>query len=193
MLVAEKKVTLDEYMQMPIGAPYQYIDGYLIPWPSRTTLHQLVLGNIIESFLNYEEENGGICIMGPIETILDDHNSFQPDFVYITEKRREIVKDYIYGAPDLVVEILEVINAYYDLRPKKNIYEKYGVKEYLIIDPIQLNAELYVLKDGAYYLHQKAQKTDILRTAILPGLIFDMVKVFNKTERLSSYNKKEGS
>jgi Uma2 family endonuclease len=192
MLVAEKKITIDEYMKMPIGAPYQYIDGYLIPWPSRTTLHQLVLGNIIGSFLNYEEENGGICPMGPIETILDEHNSFQPDFVYVTEERREIVKDYIYGAPDFVVEVLEVINAYYDLRPKKDIYEKYGVKEYLIIDPIQLTSELYVLKDGVYYLHQKIQKTDILRPAKLPNLIFDMNSVFHNTEKLLTYNKKEG-
>ena len=194
MLVAEKKITLDEYMKMPIGAPYQYIDGYLIPWPSRTTMHQLVLGNIIRSFLNYEEENGGICFMGPIETILDDHNSFQPDFVYITEERREIVKDYIYGAPDFVVEILEIRNAYYDLRPKKDIYEKYGVNEYLITDPLLQNADLYVLKDGAYYLHQKAQKSEMLPSARLPNLIFDMNIVFNDTEWLiSNYNKKEGS
>lgn len=142
MLVDEKKITLDEYMKMPIGAPYQYINGRLIDRPSRTVVHQLVLGGLIRSFVNYEEENGGICIMGPIETILDEHNSFQPDFVYITEECREIVKDYIYGAPNFVVEILEPKNAYYDLRPKKDTYEKYGVNEYLIIDPFQMNAEL---------------------------------------------------
>jgi len=194
MLVAEKKITLDEYMKMPIGAPYQYIDGYLIPWPSRMTMHQLVLGNLVLAFSNYEEEHGGICIMGPIETILDDQNSFQPDFVYVTEERREIVKDYIYGAPDFVVEILEIKNAYYDLRPKKDIYEKYGVNEYLIIDPILRNAELYVLKDDAYYLYQKAQKSDMLSSARLPNLIFDMNKVFDDTEWLiSKYDVKEGS
>ena len=49
--------------------------------------------------------------MGPIETILDDKNSFQPDFAYIAADRAEIVKDYIYGAPDLVVEVLYEKNA----------------------------------------------------------------------------------
>jgi Uma2 family endonuclease len=178
MLVDEKKVTLDEYMKMPIGAPYQYINGRLIDWPSRSVVHQLVLGNLILSFMNYEEENGGICIMGPIETILDDHNSFQPDFVYIMEERRDIIKDYIYGAPDFVVEILEVKNAYYDLRPKKDTYEKYGVNEYLIIDPFLRSAELYVLNDGAFYLDQRAKRGQHLSSVMLPNLVFDMNKIF---------------
>jgi len=178
MLVDEKKVTLDEYMAMPIGAPYQYINGRLVDWPSRTVIHQLVLNGVILSFVNYEEENGGVCIMGPIETILDDYNSFQPDFIYITEERRDIIKDYIYGAPNFVVEILEPKNAYYDLRPKKDAYEKYGVNEYLIIDPFQKNADLYVLKDGAYYLDQKAQKNQRLSSVMLPNLVFDMNKIF---------------
>lgn len=179
MVVDEKKITLKEYMAMAIGAPYQYINGRLIDWPSRTVTHQLVLNGIIFSFTNYEEENGGICIMGPIETILDDYNSFQPDFIYITDERRDIIKDYIYGAPNFVVEILEPKNAYYDLRPKKDVYEKYGVDEYLIIDPFQMNADLYVLKDGVYYLHQRVQKNELLYSAKLPNLIFDMGTIFN--------------
>jgi Uma2 family endonuclease len=150
----------------------------LIDWPSRTVTHQLALNGVVLSFTNYEEENGGICIIGPIETILDDQNSFQPDFIYITEDRRGIIKDYIYGAPNFVVEVLEPENAYYDLRPKKDAYEKYGVSEYLIIDPFQMNADFYVLKDGAYYLHQKAYRTEKIHSVILPGLTFDLAKIF---------------
>jgi Uma2 family endonuclease len=112
-------MTINDYMKMPIGAPYQYINGRLVDWPSRTVIHQLVLNGVIFSFANYEEENGGICIMGPIETILDDYNSFQPDFIYIADERRDIIKDYIYGAPNFVVEILEPVNAYYDLHLNK--------------------------------------------------------------------------
>src|SRR5215469_2611593 len=123
MLLYEKRVTLDEYMQMPEGAPYQLIGGYLVPWPSRTPMHQTVLGNLNLEFMDYDDKYGGICLMGPIETILDEFNSFQPDFIYITESRREIVKDYIHGAPDFVIEVLSIENGYFDLRPKKDIYE----------------------------------------------------------------------
>jgi Uma2 family endonuclease len=78
----------------------------------------------------------------------------------------------------LVVEVLWEKNAYYDLRPKKDIYEKYGVKEYVIIDPIAQNADLYVLRDGVYYLHQKTQKNEIVHSLILPGFAIELAKVF---------------
>ncbi|SEO25672.1 Putative restriction endonuclease [Mucilaginibacter sp. OK283] len=116
--------------------------------------------------------------MRPIEVILGNQNSFQPDIVYVAEERRDIIRDYVYGAPDIVVEVLWEKNAYYDLRPKKDTYEKYGVKEYIIIDPIAQNADLYVLRDGAYYLHQKAQKSETLKSMILPGFATELEKVF---------------
>jgi Uma2 family endonuclease len=108
MLVDEKKVTLDEYMRMPIGSPYQYINGCLVDWPSRTIGHQVALGNLAASIANYKDkvQNKGLFLIGPIEVILDDQNSFQPDFAYVAVERLDIVKDYIYGPPDLVVEIL---------------------------------------------------------------------------------------
>jgi Uma2 family endonuclease len=180
MLAVDKKITLAEYMQMPIGAPYQYINGILVDWPSRTVNHQIALMNVITAFMNYEDRtnNQGIYIPGPIEVILDDQNSFQPDFIYISKERSEILKDYIYGAPDVVVEILWEKNAYYDLRPKKDTYEKYGVKEYIIIDPIQQNADLYLLKDSVYYMHQKAQTREVLKSTLLPGLEFKTAELF---------------
>jgi Uma2 family endonuclease len=180
MLMAEKKITFEEYMQLPVGAPYQYINGCLIDWPSRTPTHQIVLGKVTTTIVNYKDgtSNGGLFLIGPIETILDDQNSFQPDFVYIAKNRLDIVKDYIYGAPDLVVEVLWEKNAYYDLRPKKDGYEKYGVKEYIIIDPIAQNADLHILKNDMFYLDQKAECDEILRSVLLPGLTFDLSKIF---------------
>ena len=181
MLTSEKKISFEEYMSMPISAPYQYINGCLIDWPSRTPAHQIASGGVVLQMTNYanKSKNKGIFLMGPIEVILDDQNSFQPDFVYIAEDRKDMLKDYIYGAPDLVVEILWEKNAYYDLRPKKDTYEKYGVKEYLIIDPLAKNADLYILKNGQFYMDQKAQ-TQHLHLNILPDLILDLDMIFRK-------------
>jgi len=109
----------------------------------------------------------------------DEGNVYQPDLIYISNDRiSEIVADRIEGAPDLVVEILSPSNAYYDLRQKKDVYEKYGVKEYIIIDPIAQNADLYVLREGVYYLQQKASKTETLNSIVLPGLQIELLKLF---------------
>ena len=110
----------------------------------------------------------------------DDGNVLQPDVLYISEQRKdEIIKDRIEGAPDLVIEILSPSNAYYDLRQKKDIYQKYGVKEYIIVDPIALNCEMYIWANGTFQLNQKAEKTEQLHSVLLPDLRFELVKIFS--------------
>jgi len=149
--------------------------------PSPNPDHQTLsfrIGLILGFFLESKNDNGYVA-SAPCDVKFDDGNILQPDLLYITEQRKsEIVKERIIGAPDLIVEILSPSNAYYDLRQKKDIYEKYGVKEYIIIDPVLINADLYALKDGIYYLHQRAEKTELLNSLILPGLSFDLKRIF---------------
>ena len=182
MLAVEKKkkYTVDDYMMLEEGAPFQLINNELIMSPSPNSIHQAItarLSRIILNFLNSKHEDGYIGIS--MDVVFDKNNVFQPDVLYVAEDRAmAIVKERIEGAPDLVIEILSPSNAYYDLIQKKEVYEKYGVKEYIIFDPIATNAHLYALKDGIYYLHQKAQKDELLRSIILHGFSFDLNYIF---------------
>jgi Uma2 family endonuclease len=148
--------------------------------PSPLALHQQIMFDLSEIIVLFNIQNGrkGRWMYAPMDVKFDDGNVLQPDVLYITEGRKEIIKERVEGAPDLIIEILSPSNAYYDLRQKKDIYEKYGVKEYIIIDPIEQSAELYALKDGAYYLHQKAQNNEQLNSVVLPSLNFDLNKIF---------------
>jgi Uma2 family endonuclease len=183
MLTVEKKkkYTVDDYMTLEEGAPFQLINYDLIMSPSPILLHQVISRRIvfvISIFLDNKNDDG-VLVYAPMDVKFDEGNILQPDILYISaERKSEIIKERIEGAPDLVIEILSPSNAYYDLRQKKDIYEKYGVKEYIIVDPIQENADLYVLKDSAYYLHQKGQKNEQINSVILPGLSFDLNKIF---------------
>jgi len=184
MLAVEKKkkYTADEYMMLDEGAPFQLVENDLIMSPSPSLIHQLVLGEFYDTIKSFVKNtnNKGLVVLSPMDVRFDNDNIFQPDLIYISkEKASEIVKDIIEGAPDLVIEILSPSNAYYDLRPKKDIYQKYGVKEYIIVDPIAFNCELYVLKGGVYQLHQKVEKTELLNSVLLSGLTFDLNKIFD--------------
>jgi len=59
----------------------------------------------------------------------------------------------LHGAPDLVIEILSPPTAKYDLEDKKDVYERYGVKEYWAVDPV--SKQIYFFKlvkdDGLTY------------------------------------------
>ncbi len=183
MLTVEKKkkFTADDYVQLEEGAPFQLINYDLIMSPSPLLIHQLILGEFYDALKAFIRETGnqGLVVLPPMDVHFDEGNTYQPDLIYISKERiAETAKDRIEGAPDLVVEILSPSNAYYDLIQKKEIYEKYGVKEYIIFDPIAKNAHLYALKDDAYYLHQKAQKGELLHSLILPGFNFDLTYIF---------------
>jgi len=126
-----------------------------------------------------DKVDDGFLVYSPMDVKLDEGNIFQPDVLYVAPERKEqIVKDRVEGAPDIVIEILSPSNAYYDLVQKKDIYEKYGVREYIIFDPIADTASLYAIKDGVYYLHQKAQANELLNSLVLPGFSFDLAKIF---------------
>jgi Uma2 family endonuclease len=124
-------------------------------------------------------ENDGLAAFSPIDVKLDDGNVYQPDLVYISKDRAgELARDRIEGAPDMVVEILSPSNAYYDLRQKKDVYERYGVQEYIIVDPIATEVELYSLKEGVFQLQQKARGNGAINSLVLPGFTIQLSDIF---------------
>jgi Uma2 family endonuclease len=182
MLIADKKkYTVDDYLMLEEGAPFQLINYDLVMSPSPIPIHQVISVKITQAIANFldQKDDNGFLVSAPMDVMFDDGNVLQPDILYISENRvAELVKNRVEGAPDLIIEILSPSNAYYDLRQKKDIYEKFGVIEYIIIDPVQENADLYLLQDGVYHLHQKAQKNEILNSVILQGLGIELARLF---------------
>lgn len=183
MLTTEKKkYTAQDYLMLEEGAPFQLVNYDLIMSPSANAFHQRLsfkLSLIIAAYFT-EKNSTGEWLFAPMDVKFDEGNIFQPDILFIVEERRaELVKNIVEGAPDLVIEILSPSNAYYDLRQKKDIYEKYGVKEYIIVDPIDESVEIHSLENGKYTLKQKATKSEQLTSILLPELSFDLTKLFS--------------
>jgi Uma2 family endonuclease len=183
MLAVEKKkkYTVEDYMLLEEGEPFQLIENDLIMSPSPSLVHQLILGEFYDTLktFNRTQNLNGLVVLSPIDVYFDNDNVYQPDIVFISADRKNLIVDgRLQGAPDIVIEILSPSNAYYDLRQKMGVYEKYGVSEYIIVDPIQENADSYVLKDDIYHLHQRAEKPGTLNSFSLPGLSFDLIKIF---------------
>ena len=105
------------------------------------------LGGIIWQFLR-----GKKCqVMMEAEVVFDEDNKFIPDLIVVCDPDK-IKKNHIEGAPDFVVEVLSPSTRRRDITTKKEIYEKYGVKEYWIISPKDEAIEVYILRDGRYEL-----------------------------------------
>ena len=81
---------------------------------------------------------GQVCV-SPVDVVLDARKGLvvQPDIVFVSNARLEIVRDQIWGAPDLVVEVLSNATRRRDRTTKWRWYRQYGVREYWLIDPIE--------------------------------------------------------
>jgi Uma2 family endonuclease len=144
----KKKFTYADYAKLPEGAPYQLIGGELVKSPAPTVLHQEINVTLFQKLFQFQRQGKGKAFFAPLDVYLSDTETYQPDLMFITNDRLEIIKEKnIRGAPDLVMEVLSPGTAYYDLRHKKDVYAEHGVREYWIVDPMERSIEVYENRD----------------------------------------------
>ncbi len=128
---------MEVFKMLPEGTRCELIDGIIYMSPAQTISHQGTLTSLTGQFYNFvTKSKRGEIFVSPIDVYLDNKkNAFQPDLIFIAKENGSIIKeDGIYGAPDLVIEVLSKGTKEFDLTKKKNVYEKSGVKEYWVVD-----------------------------------------------------------
>jgi len=176
----EKIYTYEDYQSLPEGAPYQLIGGELILTPAPSIYHQIISGKLqfkLRAFVT--EQNLGLILYAPVDVYLGETETFQPDILFIAKERMGIVEPArINGAPDLVVEILSPATAYYDLRKKFKVYERYGVKEYWIVDTEDKSVQVFVHRDGKLVLDQESGAAGEVYSRLLSGFFVHLDGIF---------------
>ena len=130
----------------------ELIDGKIVLMsPRPATDHIRTAGNIYHILRSYLR--GKRCKVFPdgMDLYLTDTDRFIPDVMVVCDHSK-IKNDGIHGAPDLVVEVLSPSSIKRDRIYKKSIYEKCGVREYWIVNPMDKSIDVYCLKDGVYQL-----------------------------------------
>lgn len=144
-IAAEEYFQLAEYEQHDL---IQLIDGEVISGMPPVPRHQSIVGEILFLFLTIVKAKGGKAFTSPIEVFLDQHNVFEPDVLFLRpDSRCEVGDKRLQGAPDLVVEVLSPGTAKHDRKQKFAAYEKHGVTEYWIVDPVHQVIEVWTTGD----------------------------------------------
>ncbi len=137
--------------------------------------------NISMTLANYVKANKlGVVRTAPLDVHLDRRNIFQPDVLFISNDRREILRDWVYGAPDLVVEILSPGTASFDRSKKKRQYGKYGVREYWIVSTERRTIEVFVNQGNKMISQNVLSGRDKLSSPLLPGFELAVRQVFEE-------------
>lgn len=166
-------LTYDDYLHLPDdGRRYEILEGVLYVTPSPQTAHQVVLRNLGFFLLEFLRRNNlGELLYAPMDVVLSRTNVCQPDLLYISRERLHIMEERnISGAPDLVVEILSPTTASQDRVLKAQVYARYGVDFYWLVDPEARTLEEYRREGETFTLLGTLAGEEVFRPALFPGL-----------------------
>jgi len=173
--------TYEDYRELPNdGKTYQIIGGRLFMVPAPSTRHQEISGNlgfIVRRFV--KKQNSGKVYNAPIDVVFSSVNVVQPDIVFISKNRLRIIKEKgIFGAPDWIIEIVSPSSDKIDIKLKRDLYERFGVREYWIVYPDDEKVEVYLLKEGRYKLKGTFSKDETLEVKVIENLKVNLKEIF---------------
>ncbi len=165
--------TYEDYKRLPDDNwRYEVIEGELFMSPAPNTHHQRVIARLEFAMMKHvEAKKLGEVLHAPIDVRLGDlANPVQPDVLFICQDRLNIIrKDWIEGAPDLIVEVLSPSNWIDDRRTKYRIYALAGVREYWIVDPDKRQIEIFALRGSDYELSSRFGPGERAASEVLSG------------------------
>lgn len=172
------RLSADAFLSLPeTETRVQLIDGVLTMAPAPVPAHQKTVARLYR-VVDDAKPNGEV-VLSPIDVYLDDENVVQPDIFWVAEQGACVEYDTHYrGAPDLIIEVLSPGTAKHDRSDKFKLYERHGVREYWMVEPVAKFVEVWRLEDdrfvqqGAYEAGESFESTTLGVLITLAG-IFD--------------------
>jgi len=180
LLDYKQNYTYADYIQWDDDLRRELIDGVIYDMSAPNRHHQKMLGNLFMQFRMFLEDKQCEVYLAPFDVRLkadtSDNTVVQPDLVIICDDSK-LDDAGCKGVPNMVVEILSPSTAQYDKTIKLCTYQKVGVHEYWIIDPISKILLVNRLSNGIYItlMYNNEEKVPV---ETLEGLSIDLVKVF---------------
>jgi len=180
VMQTRQQMTTAEFFELPEQSkPTELIYGELVVSPTPIPKHQNVMGNTYTVIRQISKTVGGKVFAAPLEIYLDDRVIPQPDVMWIAANSKCIIDEKrLIGPPDLVVEIFSPGSVLYDRDDKFNIYQRYGVREYWMIDPTEEYVEVYELIDGKFVRQGIYGLGKQFTSHILGGATIEVDKIF---------------
>jgi Uma2 family endonuclease len=129
---------------------------------------------------DYEHRAGGGVVVAPFDIVLSDYDALQPDVVFFGDAKRAGI-DPLQGAyvvPDLAIEVLSRSTEARDRGRKMALLAHYGLPEYWLVDPSVNVLEVHARSAGGFVLIRAFESSELVTSATLPGLSFDLDRLF---------------
>ncbi len=183
----DAKCTYEDYCKWSDEERWELIDGVAYNMtPAPTLKHQIISRNLLTRLTVFLAGKSCQPFAAPTDVVFDEYNVVQPDILVVCNKEKLSCAN-IQGPPDLVVEILSPATSRKDRREKKALYERFGVREYLVIDPANETVERVVHVDGRYGSPDVFGWDETMTMTLFPELELNLWEIFEK-ERVEAVN-----
>jgi len=178
------RFTYDDFVQFPDdGKRHELIDGEHYVTPSPNLKHQAVLGNLHLLIAGWLVERPiGRVFFAPFDVVFTNVDVVEPDLLYMSNARASevLTAANVQGTPELVVEVGSPTTRRRDETIKRRLYERTGVTEYWVVDPVLDVVRVYRRTENGFArpAELSTEAGDVLTTPLLPGLELPLARIF---------------
>lgn len=136
-------------------------------------VHQRVVRDVSTAMQAHVDKLGlGEVLFAPVDVVLDAARALvvQPDILFIASDRADLVGNKIYGAPDLVVEVLNPLPRVGKLEERVGWFAAHGVREVWLVQLTRRTVEIMICEDGRVATQHFVQRGAPLGSKVLPTL-----------------------
>ena len=179
--------TYADYLTWPDDERWEIIEGVVYDMtPAPTVRHQRILGLLHVEIATALKGRTCEVLLAPLDVRLAEGrvedreicSVVQPDLLVVCDPKK-LDRAGAVAAPELLVEILSPSTAFKDQTAKLSLYEKHGVQEYWIINPVRDTVQVYLLgDDGLFVKPEEFRKGETLDSRAVPALSVVLEKVF---------------
>lgn len=188
MSIAEKKrniYTFEEYEEIIKNSKsdlYEFINGEIIKMFSPTEKHQDIVGNLFVEFKKFFKGSKCKVMVSPFDVLLskrdmEEKNVVIPDISIMCENNGFDGKRYT-GVPDIIVEVTSSSKKDDTVR-KMNLYARYGVLEYWIIEPNEEIVTIYSYNNELKCFNVYPQESSNVQSRLFNDLTINIADIFD--------------
>ena len=171
---APRRMTYEEFLEWADEDTLaEWVDGEVILMAPASNKHQDICDFLTALLRHFTEGHQlGVVRSAPFQMKTGpDLSGREPDVVFVAREHLDRLKEtYLDGPADLAIEIVSTQSRYRDREAKFEEYQRGGVREYWLIDPIRQQAEFYYLRENQRYRLADIGEDGVFRSEVLPGL-----------------------
>lgn len=184
MAAAPMLMTAKEYYATPESSqPAELAFGALHVHDAPTPRHQSAVLQLVIALERHARDRGiGQAWVAPLDVVLDEDRALivQPDVMFISNERAPIVGERVYGAPDLVIEVLSPHPRVGVTSTHLEWFAAYGVRECWLVHQDQQRVSVIEFREGHMLTPRIFGEREAIRSSVLPDFGLSLREILTR-------------